>query len=125
MMKEKMQKYKLKRLKIGKPKWVGEKQYIDEISWDVHWQTNDYLTAIIRDYLRFFIQNTMAIGIPAEEQEPNDLDKAEILWREMVNSVADKFDEVADLSTERGEAYRAKVDEAFDALKEIFYDLSW
>ena len=99
--------------------------YIDKISWDVHWQANDYLTAIIRDYLRFFIQNTMAIGNPAEEKEPYDLDKAEILWREMVNSVADKFDEVADLSKEHGEIYRAKIDEAFDALKGIFYDLSW
>lgn len=124
-MEVKMREYKLKRLKLGKPKWVGEKLYIDEISWDVHWQTDDYLTAIIRDYLRFFIQNTMAIGLPAVEKEPDDFDKAEILWREMVNSVADKFDEVADLSTEHGEAYRTKIDEAFDALKEIFYDLSW
>lgn len=124
-MKNKMRAHDLKRLKLGKPKWVGEKLYIDKISWDVHWQTNEYLTAIIRDYLRFFIQNTMAIGRPAEEQEPDDLDKAETLWREMVNSVADKFDEVAELSEENGEAYRAKIDEAFDALKKIFYDLNW
>ena len=51
--------------------------------------------------------------------------QGEILWREMVNSVADKFDEVADLSTERGESYRTKINEAFDSLKKIFYDLSW
>ena len=125
MLKETIEEYKLKHLKLGKPKWVGEKLYIDKISWDVHWQTNDYLTAIIRDYLHFFIQNTIAIGHPALEKEPEDYNEAELLWRKMVYGVANKFDEVADLSSEHDEKYRAKINEAFDALKEIFYDLEW
>ena len=125
MLKETIEEYKFKHLKLGKPKWVGEKLYIDKISWDVHWQTNDYLTAIIRDYLRFFIQNTIAIGHPAFEKEPEDFDEAELNWRKMVYGVANKFDEVADLSSEHDERYRAKINEAFDALKEIFYDLEW
>ena len=51
---------------LGKVKNLDKDNFarfrIEKISWDVHWQTNLYLAVIIRDYLRFFIKNTLAIG---------------------------------------------------------------
>ena len=63
---EKISDYKLRHLSLGKVKNLDKDNFarfcIEKISWDVHWQTNLYLAVIIRDYLRFFIKNTMVIG---------------------------------------------------------------
>ena len=65
-LRRKIRDYKLRHLSLGKVKNLDKKDFnlfrIEKISWDVHWQTNLYLAVIIRDYLRFFIKNTLAIG---------------------------------------------------------------
>ena len=62
----KIRDYKLRHLSLGKVKNLDKDNFarfrIEKISWDVHWQTDLYLSVIIRDYLRFFIKNTFAIG---------------------------------------------------------------
>ena len=62
--------------------------------------TNLYLAVIIRDYLRFFIKNTPAIGNTAWEDisrmhkaTPEENNAASVKWEAMVNSVAEEFDE--------------------------------
>ena len=112
--------YKLRHLSLGKVKNLDKDNFarfrIEKISWDVHWQTDLYLAVIIRDYLRFFIKNTMAIGNcviddPSFLNEPNYVgddeyskrknaeheEKSEYYfqkWKDLVNSVADEFDEL-------------------------------
>lgn len=101
--------------------------------------SNVYLAAIIRDYLRFFIKNTPAIGNYVYEHNPEgytdyweaneklDSDEMFCRWQKIVNDTADLFDElVKSMETEETpEDYQKKVNAAFDALKEIFYDLGW
>lgn len=112
--------YKLRHLSLGKVKNLDKDNFarfcIEKISWDVHWQTDLYLAVIIRDYLRFFIKNTMAIGNcviddPGFLTEPyyvgddeyskrknaENEEKSEYYfqkWKDLVNSVADEFDEL-------------------------------
>ena len=100
--------------------------------------SNVYLAAIIRDYLRFFIQNTAAIGNYVYEHNPEgydyweaeeklDSDEMFCRWQKIVNDTADLFDELVKSVEieETPEDYQKKVNTAFDALKEIFYDLGW
>ncbi len=58
--KEKWRTYKLRHLCIGKVKMLDKNSTLDfkivKMDWDVHWQTGLYLTVIIRDYLRHFIE---------------------------------------------------------------------
>ena len=100
--------------------------------------SNVYLAAIIRDYLRFFIQNTAAVGNYVYEHNPEgydyweaeeklDTDEMFRRWQKIVNDTADMFDEL-DKSVEieeTNEECQKKVNVAFNALKEIFYDLEW
>lgn len=115
-----------------------QKRYVINISWDIHWMSNVYLAAIIRDYLRFFIQNTAAVGNYVYEHNPEgydyweaeeklDTDEMFRRWQKIVNDTADMFDElVKSVEIEQtNEEYQKKVNVAFDALKEIFYDLEW
>ena len=48
-------------------------------------------------------------------------------WQKIVNDTADMFDELVKSVEieETNEDYQKKVNVAFDALKEIFYDLEW
>lgn len=129
---------KMRKLKLGTVCFKkGQLKTID-ISWDIHWLSSIYLAAIIRDYLRFFIQNTPAPGSYVDEHNPEGLDYADALekldsdvmferWEKVVNDVADKFDAIvqADTSEIEYEKYRAMIVEAFDDLKEIFCDLDW
>lgn len=86
----------------------------------------------------FFIRNTAAIGNYVYEHNPEDydyweanekLDQDEMFrrWQKIVTDTADLFDAFAK-SVDREESveqYQKKVDAAFNALKEIFIDLSW
>ena len=104
--KNRIREYELRHLHIGRVKQMSKKGYtdfcIEKISWDVHWQTNLYLAVIIRDYLRFFIKNTLAIGNCVIDDKAffykPDSDGAKTdyyakKWEELVNSVADEFDD--------------------------------
>ena len=149
MLKDKIRDYKLRHLKIGKVKNLNKARFddfkIEGISWDVHWQTDLYLAVIIRDYLRFFIKNTPAIGncviddhdtlTYGTEEERHRLDeKYSKQWEELVNSVADEFDELVkfcredygDMDYKECENKRkALTKKAFADLAFIFDDLSW
>ena len=115
-----------------------QKRYVINISRDIHWMSNVYLAAIIRDYLHFFIQNTAAVGNYVykhnpegydywEAEEKLDTDEMFRRWQKIVNDTADMFDELVKSVEieETNEEYQKKVNVAFDALKEIFYDLEW
>lgn len=129
---------RMRKLKLGTVCWKNHELKTINISWDIHWMSNVYLAAIIRDYLRFFIQNTAAIGNYVYEHNPEGydyweaeekLDSDEMFrrWQKIVNDTADIFDELVK-SVEKEEIpenYQKKVNVAFEALKEIFYDLGW
>ena len=147
----KIDRYKIEHLRLGKQKWRDGKLYIEKIPYFVSSEATRYLTAILRDYLRAFAKNTYAIGNALFEKdgeenncffvravsscEGEDADPALLDWRKMINDVADLFDKSADLwaaawdhdEPEEGERlwkeYRQTLAAAFDALKPIFHDL--
>ena len=147
----KIDRYKIEHLKLGKQKWRDGKLYIEKIPYFVSSEATMYLTAILRDYLRAFARNTYAIGNALFEKdgeenncfsiravssaEEGQADGALEDWRKMVNDVADLFDKAADLCSaawdsddyEEGERlwkeYRKTLAAAFDALKPIFHDV--
>ena len=140
MLKDRWKNYKLRHLCIGKVKMMDKNNNdnfkIEKISWDIHWQTYLYLTVIIRDYLRFFINNTPAIGncVIKKEDRENILYRATEddwnKWKALVNSVADEFDEIIRLTeevdTSRDISERKALDEARKALiKRAFSDLAY
>lgn len=144
--------YKIEHLKLGKQKWRNGKLYIEKIPYFVSSEATMYLTAILRDYLRAFAKNTYAIGNALFEKdgeenncfqiravssvEEGQVDGALEDWRKMVCDVADLFDKAADLCTASWDhddweererlwkEYRQTLSAAFDALKPIFQDLS-
>ena len=147
----KIDRYKIEHLKLGKQKWRDGKLYIEKIPYFVSSEATRYLTALLRDYLRAFAKNTYAIGNALFEKdgeenncfsiravssaEKGQADGAPEDWRKMVNDVADLFDKAADQCSaawdhdepEDGERlwkeYRKTLVAAFDALKPIFHDL--
>ncbi len=146
-LKNKIRDYKLRHLNIGRVKNLDKKKFdvfcIENISWDVHWQTNLYLAVIIRDYLRFFIKNTLAIGscvIEDHNAVKYGLDDEQNAyywkkWEERVNMVADEFDELIKMMhmdvpetedyLEFDKKEKALEQKAFSDLAEIFDDLCW
>ena len=50
----KIDRYKIEHLKLGKQKWRDGKLYIEKIPYFVSSEATMYLTAILRDYLRAF-----------------------------------------------------------------------
>ena len=139
---------------IGKVKQLEKTGYdrfeIVNISWDVHWMMNTYLAVIIRDYLRFFIKNTQVIGqcvidehkeeyhtanSSFSEEHTKTLDRLFQEWEDLVNSIADEFDELVKINTGDGydiqtyPEYYEKVEvlskKAFADLAYIYPDLWW
>lgn len=47
---------KMRKLKLGTVCFKNGMLQTINISWDIHWMSNVYIVAIIRDYLRFFIK---------------------------------------------------------------------
>ena len=143
---EKINWYKITHLKLGRQKWKNGKLYIEKIPYYIASEANDYLTAILRDYLRAYAKDVCAVGYVVYGAEDDDsvnfFELAENYegdaledWRKMVNATADLFDEAADLRRAMWDAekwegmdrlwkqYRAKLVEAFDHLKVIFHEL--
>ena len=142
----KIKEYKHRNLSIGRVKNLDKRNpnvfCIEKISWDVHWQTDLYLAVIIRDYLRFFIINSPAVGNCVYEnriEDMYDLEKSDYYskkWKKMVNNVADEFDELVKLMnrSNSGEIkdylkFENKMKNlekrAFADLADIFGDLNW
>lgn len=130
---------RMRKLKLGTVCFKDYMLQTINISWDIHWLSNVYIAAIIRDYLRFFIKNTPVVGNYVfvhnpegysfeEALEKIDMDIAFERWKKIVNDTADLFDELVKYSDDLDmpiEEYQGKINTAFDALKEIFYDLDW
>ena len=141
--------YKIARLRLGKQKWKNGKLYIEKIPYFIASKATNYLMAIIRDYLRAYAKDAYAIGNVLFEKDGEEIGGAPLVravtatgdgaledWRKMVNDVADKFDRAADLwiavwdsddwkDTDRlWQEYRAALIDAFDDLKVIFQDLN-
>lgn len=141
--------YKIARLRLGKQKWKNGKLYIVKIPYFIASEATNYLTAIIRDYLRAYAKDAYAIGNVLFEKDGGEISGAPLVravtatgdgaledWRKMVNDVADKFDRAADLwiavwdsddwkDTDRlWKEYRAALIDAFNDLKAIFQDLN-
>ena len=132
--------YKLHHLKLGKVKQHKKDSYFDfeivNISWNIHWMTDLYLAVIIRDYLRFFIKNTPAIGNTVFEGDYSKMnfmsdEETEMYakkWHDLVNTTADEFDELVKLSS-----YNRRSDDDWQALdkkekeliKKAFADLAY
>lgn len=140
------QNYKVEHLKLGRQKWKNGKLYIEKIPRYIASEATDYLTAILRDYLRAYARDVCAVGYVVYGEEDDDsvnfFELAENYegdaledWRKMVNDTADLFDDAADLRRAMWDAekwedmdrlwkqYRAKLVEAFDHLKVIFHEL--
>ena len=148
LVKEKITNYKLKHLKLGKVKY---NKYYDKdsfdiagISWDISWQVDRYLAILIRDYIKFHIKNTPAIGncvlidnpegVPYDDfllgKEPNYIDYY-TRWKDLALKVSDEFDELrimlekADSSGFSRERLQIAIDKAFKDLAYIYQDLGW
>ena len=139
--------YRLRHLKLGKVKQHKKGSYSDfeivNISWNIHWMMNLYLAVIIRDYLRHFIKHTPAIGNTVFECDYSEMlsmsaeetDLYAKKWHDLVNGVADEFDELVKLmreeesSVEDWQAHDKKKNEltkkAFADLAYIFDELCW
>ena len=142
------QNYKVEHLKLGKQKWKNGKLYIEKIPRYIASEATDYLTAILRDYLRAYAKETYSIGNVLFEKNGEEGVSSPIIravgtgrdgaledWRKMVNNTADLFDDAADLRRAMWDAekwedmdrlwkeYRKKLAEAFDHLKVIFHEL--
>ena len=140
--------YKIRRLKLGRQKWKDGKLYIEKIPYYISSGATDYLTAILRDYLRAYAKDAYAIGSAVFEKDGEEVGGAPLIraigtsgndaledWRKMVNDTAGSFDRAADLRAASWDAdsnedmdrlwkeYRATLVEAFDRLKVIFHDL--
>lgn len=102
--------YKITHLKLGRQKWKNGKLYIEKIPYFIGSEATNYLTAIIRDYLRAYAKDVCAIGNVLFEKDGEEIGGAPLVravtatgdgaledWRKMVNDVADKFDRAADL----------------------------
>lgn len=153
IIKDRLEDYKLRHLKLGKVKFIGKPFYkgsftVEGISNDVAWQTDQYLAVLIRDYLRFHIKNSPAIGNCVLRDNPEGLAYEDFIlnradssidygrrWSDLVNKTADEFDEISLLlKSEPSELkdykyYEAelkkKVDAAFKDLAYIYCDLNW
>ncbi len=140
--------YELRHLKLGKIKQRKKGSYTDfevtNISWDVSWLTHLYLAVIIRDYLRHFIKNSPVIGNTVFEGDYSkmcsmSLEENEYYskkWHDLVNSVADEFDELVKLingeNDNADESYsvyaekeRMLANKAFADLAQIYDELWW
>lgn len=122
---------KLRRLSLGKSKYRKGKLYIEKISPDIAWQMNNYLPSIIRDYLLFYAEKTPIIGNCVVPQDHSDIDSDELYekWKAKLRMAAELFDGL----TKTDETYeedckritQERVNEAFQALSEVFLDLTW
>ena len=130
---------------IGKAKCINHKNdendyCIINIPRNVTWKTDIFLLIIIRDYLRNFINNSPAIGncvFSKEQLDPKRKEYYEInteyyagKWKELVNKVADEFDELYKMQIKRYDSWEESKwqylkNKAFKDLAFIYDDLNW
>lgn len=131
----------MKTMKIGIAKFYNKEDRRDfkigNIPNEAQWRMDLYLSVIIRDYLRAFIQNTPAIGnciITNESPLYQATDQDWKKWESLVNSVADEFDDLVELIKAMDEAdnitdlqikKKELQNKAFADLTYIYDDLCW
>ncbi len=129
--KEGIRRRKLRRLSLGKSKYRKGKLYIEKISPDIAWQMNNYLPSIIRDYLLLYERKTPIIGNCIVPKDNSNIDSDELYekWKEKLRATAELFDGLTKTEETYEEDCRRitqeKVNEAFQALSEVFLDLTW
>ena len=131
----------MKTMKIGIAKFYNKEDRrnfkIGNIPNEAQRRMDLYLSVIIRDYLRAFIQNTPAIGnciITNESPLYQATDQDWKKWESLVNSVADEFDDLVELIKAMDEAdnisdlqikKKELQNKEFADLAYIYDDLCW
>lgn len=121
---------RLRHLSLGKLKNLDKERpgafRIEGISWEVSWSTNYYLAVIIRDYLRFFIKNSLTIGycVIDDEFETILYYDEDDEFDELVKMMHKDIIEIDDYQ-EFNKKQKALEKKAFYDLSEIFNDLFW
>lgn len=128
-----------KGLQLGKVFERDNIPYVKGIDKRVSWQTDEYLAAIIRDYIRMVEKDEWHIGNAILDDEQNsiygkrvDEGKEEYKefvkkWHDLLLDTANMFDEYLIKKKKLDEKFnfdfKALLDNAFDNMKKIFMDL--
>lgn len=128
-----------KGLQLGKIYEKDNIPYVKGTDKRVSWQTDEYLAAIIRDYIRMVEKDEWHIGNAILDDEQNAIygkrvdegkEKEKELvkkWHDLLLDTANMFDEYLIKKKRLGEKFnfdfKALLDNAFDNMKKIFMDL--
>ena len=126
-----------KEMGLGKINVYDEMPTVKGIDKRVAWSADEYLAAIIRDYIRMIEKRERHIGAAAFDEfpiAPHDKrldcgEQEEVAaakrWHEILLETADMFDGYlkATRAQDREFDYREHLDKTFDNLKKIFMDL--
>ena len=135
--KEKISKYRLKHIKLGKIRYKGEWEQqnfrIEGMSNELYWQMDIILAGLIRDYLREYIKRSPIIGncvFESSEEKLSGRNDAERYreWCKLVENISGEFDELIKCHRSENyneEIYKKKVKNAFEDLAFIYSDLNW
>lgn len=96
--------YKIKHLKLGRQKWKDGKLYIEKIPYYISSGAADYLTAILRDYLRAYAKDSYAIGSALFEKDGEEVGGAPL-----IRAVGTSGDDALEDWRKKGERYRRPV----------------
>lgn len=127
-----------KYIKLGKIYSYDDMPCVKGIDKRVAWNADEYLAAVIRDYIRMVEKKEYHIGAAAFDEFPfmphnkmiNSKESEEEIeaakrWHEMLLKTADMFDEylMATRDIDMKFNYREHLDKTFDNMKKIFMDL--
>lgn len=127
-----------KYIKLGKIYAYDEVPCVKNVDKRVTWSADEYLAAILRDYIRMIEKNEYHIGAAAFDEFPfmphnkminGEETEEEIAaakrWHEILLETADMFDEylTAMRDFDMDFNYQEHLDKTFDNMKKIFMDL--
>ena len=128
----------MKQLKLGKIVYKDNVPYVKGADKRVAWSADEYLAAIIRDYIRMVEKTEYHIGAAAFDEVPymphnkmiNSKESEEEIeaskrWHNILLQTADMFDEYIKATSEISFdfKYEEHLDKMFNNLKQIFMDL--
>ena len=123
----------MKKIKLGKIYCKDNIPYVKGADVRLTWGMDEYLAAILRDYIRMFEKEDYGIGWAVlgedwdmdEDGTEEENEELKRKWHALLLETADMFDEylkaAANIDTDFD--YKAHLDKAFDNLKKIFMDL--
>ena len=129
--------FKKNGIELGKIFEKDNIPYVKGTDKRVSWQTDEYLAAIIRDYIRMVEKDEWHIGNAILDDEQNAIygkrvdegkEKEKELvkkWHDLLLDTANMFDEylIKKDSLDTDFDFKALLDNAFDNMKKIFMDL--